>query len=60
MVIYYLRILQTESKFQLKVLVENRALILIKLWPFLTRGYARAYHELLQGLRYANESLTHL
>ena len=26
---------------------------------FLTRGYARAYHELLQGLRYANESLTH-
>ena len=24
---------------------------------FLTRGYARAYHELLQGLRY--ESLTH-
>ena len=29
-------------------------------WPqFLTRGYARAYHELLQGLRYANESLTH-
>ena len=26
---------------------------------FLTRGYARAYHELLQGLRYANKSLTH-
>ena len=26
---------------------------------FLTRGYARAYHELLQGLRYANESLAH-
>ena len=26
---------------------------------FLTRGYARAYHELLQGQRYANESLTH-
>ena len=26
---------------------------------FLTRGYARAYHELLQELRYANESLTH-
>ena len=26
---------------------------------FLTRGYAQAYHELLQGLRYANESLTH-
>ena len=26
---------------------------------FLTRGYARAYHELLQGQRYANESLAH-
>ena len=28
-------------------------------YTFLTRGNARAYHELLQGLRYANESLTH-
>ena len=27
--------------------------------PFLTRGYARAYFELLQGQRYANESLAH-
>ena len=26
---------------------------------FLTRGYARAYHELLQGQGYANESLAH-
>ena len=26
---------------------------------FLTRGYARAYHELLQGQRYANESFAH-
>ena len=26
---------------------------------FLTRGYARAYHELLQGQEYANESLAH-
>ena len=26
---------------------------------FLTRGDARAYHELLQGQRYANESLAH-
>ena len=26
---------------------------------FLTRGHARAYHELLQGLGYANESLAH-
>ena len=25
--------------------------------PFLTRGYAQAYHELLQGQGYANESL---
>ena len=38
MVICYLRILQTESKFQLKVLVENRALILIKLWYFFIIG----------------------
>ena len=28
--------------------------------PFLTRGYARAYYELLQGQRFANESLAHL
>ena len=27
--------------------------------PFLTRGDARAYHELLQGLGYANQSLAH-
>ena len=27
--------------------------------PFLTRGYARAYYELLQGQGYANESLAH-
>ena len=26
---------------------------------FLTRGYARAYHELWQGQGYANESLAH-
>ena len=26
---------------------------------FLTRGYVRAYHELLQGQGYANESLAH-
>ena len=26
---------------------------------FLTRGYARAYHELLQGQGYANDSLAH-
>ena len=26
---------------------------------FLTREYARAYHELLQGQGYANESLAH-
>ena len=26
---------------------------------FLTRGYARAYHELLQGQGYANESRRH-
>ena len=26
-------------------------------FPFLTRGYAPAYHELLQGQGYANESL---
>ena len=26
---------------------------------FLTRGYARAYHELLQEHGYANESLAH-
>ena len=26
---------------------------------FLTLGYARAYHELLQGQGYANESLAH-
>ena len=31
----------------------------ISLTPFLTRGYARAYHELLQGQGYANESLAH-
>ena len=30
------------------------------LWhDFLTRGYARAYHELLQEQGYANESLAH-
>ena len=29
-------------------------------FPFLTRGYARAYYELLQGQRFANESLAHL
>ena len=28
-------------------------------YPFLTRGDARAYHELLHGQRYANESLAH-
>ena len=28
-------------------------------FPFLTRGYARAYHELLQGQGYANESFAH-
>ena len=27
--------------------------------PFLTRGYAQAYHELLQGQGYTNESLAH-
>ena len=37
----------------------GHGLKLEKFEPFLTRGYARAYHELLQGLRYANESLTH-
>ena len=29
------------------------------LGSFLTPGYARAYHELLQGQEYANESLAH-
>ena len=28
-------------------------------YPFLTCGDVRAYHELLQGQRYANESLAH-
>ena len=37
----------------------SKLALLSVLSSFLTRGYARAYHELLQGLRYANESLTH-
>ena len=40
-------------------LIVRRRLFLERDSLFLTRGYARAYHELLQRQGYANESLAH-
>ena len=37
----------------------NMSIVNAIILSFLTRGNARAYHELLQGQRYANESLAH-